>query len=168
MAEQTTIEKKPFTAASADDILNKVNQALSDKKEEMAKESEEDVLELTQLASAGNDLPIENTIINETISQTAANANQSSHIEKGDKKMKEKLVSDNTAETTVALFNQLKTTAKSKQHSESLKFRSGTTVEEMIAELIAPELSVWLDKNLASVVKSCVEKEVKKLIPAEE
>jgi uncharacterized protein len=164
MAEQATLEKKPFTASSADDILNKVNQALSDKKEEMAKEDEDDVLELTDLASEGQALP-ESSATTQISTETT---NQSSHIKKGDKIMKDKLVSDNTAEVTVALFNQLKTTAKSKHHSESLKFRSGTTVEEMIAELIAPHLSEWLDKNLASIVKVCVEKEVKKLIPAEE
>lgn len=82
--------------------------------------------------------------------------------------MKEKLVSDNTAQKTAELFNKLKETARSVQSSDNVKFRSGTTVEDIIIELVRPYLKEWLDEHLPSIVKNAVEKEVKKLIPNEE
>ncbi|KIE05957.1 hypothetical protein NF27_CG01370 [Candidatus Jidaibacter acanthamoeba] len=58
--------------------------------------------------------------------------------------------------------------ATTKNHEENINFRSGTTLEDLVIELLKPELSEWLNRNLPNIVKSIVEKEVKKLIPQDE
>lgn len=77
------------------------------------------------------------------------------------------LISQDTAEATSALFQKLRQSAKHKKDSDTLKFESGITMEELVAELIKPHLSEWLDENLPSIVKEVVEKEVKKLMPSD-
>jgi cell pole-organizing protein PopZ len=214
-------EKKVSLASTASEILNKVNKAISGKKDNAKAEpariepqvEDDDVLELLEEAASPNlsnpaqeninpeqiFSPLENSTIptdkssydalkafengmlnfnpsNEKnqniIEEQLENTNPISpyneeQVTQGNN-MTEKLVSENTAETTAALFNQLKHTAKSKQSAENLKFRSGTTVEDVIIELVKPHLREWLDQNLHSIVKATVEKEVKKLIPNEE
>ena len=66
--------------------------------------------------------------------------------------------------------NAIKELMKSveKPNSDGLGFRNGTLVEDLVKELIKPELSSWLEKNLPSIVKNIVEREVKKLIPNDE
>ncbi|AIF81596.1 hypothetical protein I862_05210 [endosymbiont of Acanthamoeba sp. UWC8] len=58
--------------------------------------------------------------------------------------------------------------ATTKNHDENINFRSGATLEDLVIELLKPELSEWLNRNLPNIVKSIVEKEVKKLIPQDE
>lgn len=58
--------------------------------------------------------------------------------------------------------------ATSKNHEENPHFRSGTTLEDLVSDLLKPELSEWLNRNLPNIVKNIVEKEVKKLIPQDE
>ncbi|MBA8666889.1 DUF2497 domain-containing protein [Holosporaceae bacterium 'Namur'] len=58
--------------------------------------------------------------------------------------------------------------ATTKNHDENINFRSGVTLEDLVIELLKPELSEWLNRNLPNIVKSIVEKEVKKLIPQDE
>jgi cell pole-organizing protein PopZ len=47
--------------------------------------------------------------------------------------------------------------------SDSLAFRSGTTVEDLMLESLRPMLKSWLDTNLPAMVERIVEREVKKL-----
>jgi cell pole-organizing protein PopZ len=47
-------------------------------------------------------------------------------------------------------------------------FRSGLTLEDLVVELLKPELSSWLNQHLPGLVKQIVEKEIKKLIPHDE
>jgi uncharacterized protein len=42
-------------------------------------------------------------------------------------------------------------------------FRSGTSIEDMVAEMLRPMLKQWLDTNLPHIVERIVEREVKKL-----
>lgn len=84
------------------------------------------------------------------------------------KNMNKKLVSSDTAEATSAMFTKLKKSAQNKKASSSLKFDSGLTMEELTAELLKPYLSEWLDKNLPTIVKEAVEKEVEKLLPSDD
>jgi len=42
-------------------------------------------------------------------------------------------------------------------------FRSGVTVEDMVAEMLRPMMKSWLDANLPAIVERIVEREVKKL-----
>jgi cell pole-organizing protein PopZ len=193
-------EKKNSFASTASDILNKVNKAISGKKEaakaaQAEKDSfkqddaefEDDVLELLEEAPEISNIQSDSSqnIAESEISnmnfdplksfengmlnlKSEENLQTKTNNSTEEKNMKEKIISETTAETTAALFNQLKQTAKTKQSSESLKFRSGTTVEDIIVELVRPHLKEWLDQHLPSVVKAAVEKEVKKLIPNEE
>lgn len=47
--------------------------------------------------------------------------------------------------------------------SDSLAFRSGTTVEDLMVEALRPMLKSWLDENLPSMVERIVEREIRKL-----
>jgi cell pole-organizing protein PopZ len=79
----------------------------------------------------------------------------------------ERLLSEASA---IATSEALKTLVKtvSKPNTDGLGFRSGSTVEDLINEMIKPYLKEWLDKNLPSIVKHLVEKEIQKLIPKED
>jgi cell pole-organizing protein PopZ len=76
-----------------------------------------------------------------------------------------KLVSDTTAEAATTMLKQLKDQSDAKCSSDGLKFSSGTTVESLVIELMKPYISQWLDQNLPAIVKTAVEKEVRKLVP---
>jgi len=56
---------------------------------------------------------------------------------------------------------------KDEKSVDTLKMRSGTTVEDLIIEMIKPQLGEWLNDNLPALVEKVVEKEIKKLIPKE-
>jgi len=182
-------------SSTAGEILDRVNKAISKDSKDPEAESEEEVLELTEEVNQEVPAPqmeenttiptqvtaaysVEEEIKNETNTEvapkrrTATSHNQKKKTkttQKGSvKKMAKKLVSSDTAEATSALFNKLKESAKSKKESNSLRFESGNTVENLIAELIKPQLSEWLDEHLANIVKEVVEKEVKKLLPSDD
>ena len=78
-----------------------------------------------------------------------------------------KLVSEESAQKSVEV---IKTFMKKieKPVSDGLSFRSGTTVEQLIVEILKPKLSEWLDNNLSNIVSRIVEKEVRKLIPKDD
>lgn len=42
-------------------------------------------------------------------------------------------------------------------------FRSGKTVEDMVAEMLLPMIKAWLDANLPTIVERIVEREVRRL-----
>jgi len=50
---------------------------------------------------------------------------------------------------------------------DSFSFRGNVTLEELVVEALKPQLSAWLDKNLPNLVRSIVEKEIRRLIPEE-
>jgi uncharacterized protein len=77
---------------------------------------------------------------------------------------KEALVSETAAAESADVLRDFKKTVE-KPISDGLSFRGGTTMEELVIELIKPKLSEWLDENLPGIVKHVVEREVKKLIP---
>jgi cell pole-organizing protein PopZ len=80
---------------------------------------------------------------------------------------KSRLISDASA---YASSEALKTLVKSvaRPTADGLAFRSGSTVEDLVTEMVKPYLKEWLDKNLPNIVKHLVEKEIQKLIPKEE
>ncbi|MFT7098763.1 MAG: cell pole-organizing protein PopZ, partial [Rickettsiales bacterium] len=49
--------------------------------------------------------------------------------------------------------------------NHSPAFKSGETVEGMIASLLEPKLEQWLNENLPTIVDKIVREEIKKLIP---
>ncbi len=175
------MNNKNFSNYSASSILRKVNAALSAKS---APQEDNDVLELLEEADYNHNLPeeefLEETLdLSEELPAPSAPEKESNFSIKTDKiieetkerlkMMNEKLISENTAEKTSALLQELKTkSAKNKNQASTLLFDSGETVEDMVRELIKPYLSTWLDQNLPLIVKNIVEKEVKKLIPSED
>jgi cell pole-organizing protein PopZ len=73
---------------------------------------------------------------------------------------------ESAQETAQSLRTLMKSVAK--PASDGLAFRGGTTVEDLVTELMKPYLKEWLDKNLPTIVKQIVEKEIHKLIPQED
>lgn len=81
---------------------------------------------------------------------------------------KESLVSQEVAAAASDTLRSLLNITNKVHSEESLKFRSGVTVEEIVVEAMKPYLTKWLDDNLNNVVKLVVEKEIKKLIPKDD
>lgn len=48
---------------------------------------------------------------------------------------------------------------------ESMAFRSGNTVEDLVMEALRPMLKQWLDANLPQLVERMVEREIRKISP---
>ena len=76
----------------------------------------------------------------------------------------ERLVSETAAATSQAVLKEMMT-AIPRQKVASPATRGGTTLEDLVIEAIRPFLTEWMDKNLATIVKQLVEKEIKHLIP---
>ena len=74
------------------------------------------------------------------------------------------LLSKESADFTVNAIKDLVKAAE-KPINNDICFRSGITVEQLVIDLIKPQLSKWLDDHLPNIVKDVVEKEIKKLIP---
>jgi uncharacterized protein len=76
-------------------------------------------------------------------------------------------ISSESLEASVAPIRDLIKTVN-KRNSDGFAFNSGITVEEIVIELLRPEITKWLDSNLPNIVKSVVEKEIRKIIPKDE
>jgi len=77
----------------------------------------------------------------------------------------EALLSKAAEESAISSLNKLKTSdaPPSLLHPPSPAFRSGTTVEDMVAEMLRPMMKEWLDTNLPAIVERIVEREVMRL-----
>lgn len=76
----------------------------------------------------------------------------------------DRLLSETAAATSQAVLKEMMS-ALPRQKVNSPATRGGTTLEDLVIEAIRPYLSEWMDKNLATIVKQLVEKEIKHLIP---
>jgi cell pole-organizing protein PopZ len=77
------------------------------------------------------------------------------------------LLDENTAsESKDALRDIVK--MANKPNINSVKFRSGTSIEDIVSEIMRPMLQEWLNDNLAEIVKKTVEKEIRRLVPQED
>ncbi len=75
----------------------------------------------------------------------------------------DKLISENSARDTTNTFKQFAKTAKvAVQENKRPKV---TTIEELVVEMMRPQLKKWLDENLPKLVQELVEKEIRRLIP---
>jgi cell pole-organizing protein PopZ len=74
----------------------------------------------------------------------------------------DRLMSDATLAASVAALHSLSHNPQPLA-GHGLAFRSGTTVEELVIEAIKPMLKDWLDSNLPAMVRSLVEKEIRRL-----
>jgi len=80
--------------------------------------------------------------------------------------VEENLMSNKSSLETSSILKQFADKAKSVV-KESKKAKI-LTVEELVVEMLRPQLKQWLDENLPLLVKELVEKEIKRLIPHEE
>ncbi len=83
-------------------------------------------------------------------------------LKDGERLLAEK-VADESSETLKALVNNIPRT-----HVSSPYTNGGTTLEALTIEAMKPFLAEWLNKNLSTIVKQIVAKEIKKLIPEED
>jgi hypothetical protein len=128
-----------------------------------------------QISSQGSDINSEDKLHSEvTPEKTKVYTENISNIglmnSESEKRSESSLISEEVAATTAnALKTMFKSTAK--QHGSQtgkIAFRSGTTVEDLVLEIIKPYLKEWLDANLTVLVKQILEKEIQKLIPKED
>ena len=56
---------------------------------------------------------------------------------------------------------------KQMQHvtTTASEHKSGQTIEELVVDVMKPELRKWLNQNLPTIVRDVVEKEVRRLMP---
>ncbi|BFD46573.1 MAG: PopZ family protein [Rickettsia endosymbiont of Sergentomyia squamirostris] len=73
------------------------------------------------------------------------------------------LVSDKSAAETTKIFQHFSKTAQ--EISANASNPTVKTLEDIIIEMLRPQLSQWLNTNLPLLVKQLVEKEIQKLIP---
>lgn len=76
------------------------------------------------------------------------------------------LVSEATLASAAAAMQRLREIpSETLQHvpHQSMGFRSGTTVEDLVLESLKPMLREWLEDNLTEIVEHLVEREVRKL-----
>ena len=78
----------------------------------------------------------------------------------------EQLLSDDVMEEASEILRDF--TSKAQQFDHVLFHgKTGKTVEELVVEMIKPELKKWLNTNLPSIVRGLVEKEINRLSPHE-
>ncbi|MEG8230219.1 PopZ family protein [Candidatus Rickettsia tasmanensis] len=74
----------------------------------------------------------------------------------------EKLISTKSAEEVGDIFKSFTDTIKDKKLDNNIS--SKNALEELVVEMLKPELKAWLDKNLPVLVKELVEIEIKELV----
>lgn len=74
----------------------------------------------------------------------------------------EKLISTKSAEEVGDILKNFTDTIKDKKLDHNIS--SKNALEELVVEMLKPELKAWLDKNLPVLVKELVEIEIKKLV----
>ncbi|MGI4775361.1 MAG: DUF2497 domain-containing protein [Janthinobacterium lividum] len=143
-------DSKKTQDMSIEEILKSIRGIISKRegaKEVLLDEDEnEDILELTEVI--------------ESMSDPAPNDSQQQQNNKSSSN--EPLISESTLSETSNFFKQFARTARATAQ-ETKKVKS-LTMEEMVAQMMRPQLKIWLDKNLPLLVKELVEKEIKKLV----
>jgi cell pole-organizing protein PopZ len=127
---------------SVEDILKSIR-GIIDKRDDK-NDKEDDILELTDMVdSPDENVPFD---LNEEIEE-------------------ENLISGKLASETSSALKQFAEKAKSavKEYKKS----KIPTLDELVIDILRPQLKQWLDDNLPSLVKELVEKEIKNLVPKE-
>lgn len=75
----------------------------------------------------------------------------------------EQLISDSTLAASVAALGALANRQDHRHALDTPVFRSGSTVEDLVIEALKPMLKEWLDGNLPSIVRSLVEREIRRV-----
>lgn len=77
----------------------------------------------------------------------------------------ESLLSEATIQETTDTFRNLINQVTKPINNSGITLRKGMAIEDLVIEALKPPLAEWLDKHLPNIVKTLVEKEIKKLIP---
>jgi cell pole-organizing protein PopZ len=72
------------------------------------------------------------------------------------------LLAENVAAAAMTSMTEVVRAAKTTAKPTALG--DGRTLEDLAREMIAPELKVWLDQNLAPLVERVVREEIKKMV----
>lgn len=135
---------------TSNDVLAKINEALNDPSQ-------------APKAEAAAEKPAEKPVAKEE--PAAAEEKPAAAAPAATPAPKESLLSDEAASAAAAQFKRLHTDKDLPEevHVPSPPFRSGTTVEDLVTEMLRPMMKEWLDSNLPQIVERIVEREVKKL-----
>lgn len=133
---------------SIEEILKSIRGVI-DNRAEVLQTNEDDILELTNAVDDNSDIHKDgkSTIgINNSITNGRSAA----------------MLSEETAMKTSEILKHFSNTAKehvSKSHNKT------NTLEDIVIQMLRPEISKWLEKNLPSLVKQLVAIEIQKLKP---
>ncbi|WP_342270640.1 DUF2497 domain-containing protein [Rickettsia endosymbiont of Orchestes rusci] len=138
-------EDKKHHDMSVEEILKSIKGVINERKHlNHTTSNDEDILELTEVMSDKEE-GLEDS------------DDQDSNAE-------EPLISPKFASETSDILKNFAHTIKDKQLDTSAPTKNA--LEELIIEMLKPELRQWLNENLPSLVKQLVECEIKKLIPS--
>ncbi|HJD57471.1 MAG TPA: DUF2497 domain-containing protein [Rickettsia endosymbiont of Sericostoma sp.] len=130
---------------SIEEILKSIKGMIDNRNEPQS--NDDDILELTNIAWNEEDKLEED----------------STHSQLAEELLEESLISDKSAAETTKIFQHFSKTAREINiNASNSKVK---TLEDIVVEMIRPQLSQWLDKNLPLLVKQLVEKEIQKLLP---
>ncbi len=104
----------------------------------------------------------------EVLELTSMVKEKDSQLESEDLSMEleeERLISDKSAMEVSGILKEFADKAGSAIKDGKKK---SLTLEEIVIEMLRPQLKKWLNDNLPSIVQQLVEKEIKRLIPEEE
>lgn len=124
---------------SIEEILKSIR-GIIEKKEPKNHDRDEEVLELTNIVHNDKSGEYIHNVTGESLLSPKP-ANETSN-----------LLKQFTEKATIAV-------------KDSKKHHKATTVEDLVIEMIRPQLGRWLDENLPSIVRKAVEQEIKRLIP---
>lgn len=133
--------KETAKAEASSDVMMKINEALGSKVEPAAEAAAPAAPPPPAAPAAAPAAPSANDIIDSLLSQKAA-TEAASHFK-------------NLQEAANPPLPDVRV--------PSAQFRSGTTVEDLVMEMLKPMMKEWLDKNLPAIVERIVEREVRKL-----
>lgn len=79
-----------------------------------------------------------------------------------------KLLDEKVISESSSYIKQLVNTTSAKSNADTVLLNSNVRLEDIVKESIKPYLADWLDKNLSTIVKEIVTKEIKRIIPKDE
>ena len=78
--------------------------------------------------------------------------------------VEEKIISDEAVEVSASMLDRLKQQERpARPRDDSMPFRSGYTVEDLVVEALKPMLKEWLDANLPALVEDLVDREIRRI-----
>ena len=132
------VNDRKMNDMSVEDILKSIR-GIIDKREDK-NDQEDDILELTETVDSHDEK------ISDNFQEKIDNEN---------------LISGKSASETTSVLKQF--AEKAKHAVKEYKKPKIPTVDQLVMDILRPQLKQWLDENLPSLVKELVEKEIKNL-----